>query len=51
DYLVFDGLASGEVSRVVFLEIKTGGAVLSPRERQVRQAVLDGRVEWEELRV
>jgi predicted Holliday junction resolvase-like endonuclease len=51
DYLVFDGLAAGEVSRVIFLEIKTGGAVLSPRERQVRQAVLDGRVEWEELRL
>lgn len=51
DYLVFDGLNTGEVTRVVFLEIKTGGAVLSPRERQVRQAVLDGRVEWEELRL
>ena len=51
DYLVFDGLTTGEVTRVVFLEIKTGGAVLSPRERQVRQAVLDGRVEWEELRL
>lgn len=51
DFVVFDGLATGEVSRVVFLEIKTGSATLSPRERQVREAIRDRRVEWRELRV
>ena len=51
DYLIFDGLAAGRVDRVVFLEIKTGAAVLSPRERQVREAIEAGRVEWREWRL
>lgn len=51
DLVVFDGLAAGEVRRVVFLEVKTGSAPLTTRERQVR-AVIEARdVVWEELRV
>jgi predicted Holliday junction resolvase-like endonuclease len=51
DLVVFDGLREGEVARVVFVEVKTGGADLSPRERRVRDAVRAGRVEWLEWRV
>jgi predicted Holliday junction resolvase-like endonuclease len=51
DFVVFDGLSDGQVSRVVFVEVKTGGAELSVRERRVRDAVSDHRVEWHELRV
>lgn len=50
DFVVFDGLSRGEVRRVVFLEIKTGGAGLSAREREVEAAVESRRVEWLELR-
>jgi predicted Holliday junction resolvase-like endonuclease len=46
DLVVFDGLEEGEVRRIVFVEIKTGGAALSPRERLVREAVRERRVEW-----
>jgi hypothetical protein len=51
DLIVFDGLAAGCVERIVFLEVKTGGAGLTPRERSVRNAVEDGAVEWAELRI
>ena len=51
DFLVFDGLSEGEVRSVTFVEVKTGRSGLSQRERQVRDAVLAGRVEWYELRV
>ena len=51
DYVVFDGLEAGGVRRVVFVEIKTGGAALSGRERLVRDAVQERRVEWLELRL
>ena len=51
DFVVFDGLSEGEVSRVVFVEVKTGGAELSVRERRVREAVNERRVEWHELRL
>lgn len=50
DYVVFDGLEAGEVRRVVFVEVKTGTASLSARERLVRDAVQGKRVEWMELR-
>lgn len=50
DLVVFDGLAAGRVERVVFLEIKTGGGTLTAREREVRDAVRERRVEWLELR-
>lgn len=51
DLVVFDGLAEGQVRRVVFLEVKTGRAGLTGRERSVRDAVQAGEVEWSELRV
>jgi len=51
DFVVFDGLNDGDVRRVVFLEVKTGAAELSPRERRVRDAVRDAQVEWLELRL
>jgi predicted Holliday junction resolvase-like endonuclease len=51
DLVVFDGLAEGRLQRIVFLEVKTGGSSLTGRERQVRDAVEAGDVEWAELRV
>lgn len=51
DFVVFDGLSDGAVRRVVFVEVKTGGASLSTRERGVRDAVDAHRVEWAVLRV
>ena len=50
DLVVFEGLDRGLVERVVFVEIKTGLSSLTPRERQVRDAVKGGRVDWLELR-
>lgn len=51
DFVVFDGHGEGRCDRVVFVEVKSGGATLSPIERQVRDAVIAGRVEWREVRV
>ena len=51
DFVVFDGLSDGQVTRVVFVEVKTGGAELSARERWVRDVVRERRVEWHELRL
>jgi predicted Holliday junction resolvase-like endonuclease len=51
DLIVFDGLAEGQVRRVVFVEVKTGSSALTGRERQVRDVIEMRDVEWEELRV
>lgn len=50
DFLVFDGLDEGDLREVVFVEVKTGGSVLTRREQQVREAIVEGRVSWRELR-
>jgi len=50
DFIVFDGLDDGEVRRIVFVEVKTGRSDLSLRERRVRDAIREGRVEWVEHR-
>jgi len=50
DFVVFDGLSEGQVQRIVFVEVKTGDGQLSGRERRVRDAVQEARVEWHELR-
>ena len=47
---MFNGLSEGDVRRVVFVEVKTGGAQLTVRERRVRNAVEAGRVAFLEHR-
>jgi predicted Holliday junction resolvase-like endonuclease len=50
DFVVFDGLDDGDLRRIVFVEVKTGAAKLTTRERLVRDAIRGGRVEWTEIR-
>jgi len=51
DLVVFDGLSSGQLERVVFVEVKTGDATLTRRERQLRGVITARQVEWREWRV
>src|SRR6478672_8396186 len=50
DFVVFDGLDEGELRRIVCVEVKTGAAKLTTRERLVRNAIREGNVEWAEIR-
>lgn len=48
DLVVFEGLTEGDVQRVVFIEVKTGKyARLSQREKQVRDTIENGEVDYE----
>ena len=47
DYVVFSGLDAGKLDRIVLLEVKTGESGMNARERQVRDAVLAGRVGYD----
>jgi predicted Holliday junction resolvase-like endonuclease len=51
DLLVFDGLQEDDVRRIIFLEVKIGAAGLSPRQRQIRDVIRAGKVEWLEMRL
>jgi predicted Holliday junction resolvase-like endonuclease len=47
DLIAFSGLnASAEDIEIIFIEVKTGGSVLSSRERAVKKAVEQKRVAW-----
>lgn len=51
DYVAFPGMAEGkEIREVVFIEVKTGSAALSRREKEIKAAVKAGRVRWAEWR-
>jgi predicted Holliday junction resolvase-like endonuclease len=50
DFVVFDGLDAGHVKSIAFVEVKTGTSQLTSRERQIRDAVRQGRVDWIEIR-
>ena len=39
DFVVFKGIAEGEPSEIVFVEVKTGKAKLSERERKLKEVV------------
>jgi predicted Holliday junction resolvase-like endonuclease len=48
DLVVFDGMTRlGRVEAIHFIEVKSGGAQLNSRQRQIRDAVQDGRVEFD----
>jgi len=51
DYVVFDGLNDGKIKRIVFVEVKTGVSDLSKRERMIRDAIREKKIEWYELRL
>ena len=47
DFVAFPGAAEGhEVREVLFIEVKTGQATLSGREKDIRRAVGQGRVRY-----
>jgi predicted Holliday junction resolvase-like endonuclease len=50
DFIAFVGSSRGKIEEVAFVEVKSGGAALSPVERSLRDAVKEGRVSWAEYR-
>lgn len=56
DYIVFDGMTDardgdGEFKEILFVDIKTGKARLSPHQKRIKQAVTEGKVRWVTLRL
>jgi predicted Holliday junction resolvase-like endonuclease len=56
DYIIFEGMTEardgeGADITVVFMDVKTGNASLSPIQRLIKSAVEQGRVRWETYRL
>jgi len=52
DYLIFNGLSSGKVDEVIFVEVKSHSKIrLTPVEQSVREAIENRRVRWAQFSV
>ncbi|MGH7552476.1 MAG: Holliday junction resolvase-like protein [Longimicrobiales bacterium] len=52
DYVAFNELSlGGEVKSITFLDVKTGGGGLNPRQWQIQAVVEAGKVEWQEYSI
>lgn len=46
DFVIFDGMSNGTINNIIFMDVKTGKASLSPIQRKIRDAVNEGRLIW-----
>jgi predicted Holliday junction resolvase-like endonuclease len=51
DFLVFKGSDEKKIDEVVFVEVKSGNARLSPQEKNLKEAIDKGNVRFEEYRI
>ena len=52
DLIVFDGMETDPDNiSIHFIEVKTSTSALTPKQRAIKYAILNKRVEWKELRV
>jgi len=51
DLIVFKGMNEKNIEEVKFIEVKSGNSVLSKTEKQLKDAIQNKRVSWEEYRI
>ncbi len=51
DLIVFKGMDEKEINEIVFVEVKSGKASLSPVEKKLKGVVEGKKVRWEEYRI
>jgi len=51
DFIVFEGMDEKNISKVVFVEVKSGNSRLNNQEKLLKDAVNNRRVEWVEYRI
>jgi len=47
DLITFNGLSKGRISSISFIEVKSGGARLTPRQKSIKEAIEDKRVSFQ----
>ncbi len=51
DLIVFRGMDEKKIDEIVFVEVKSGNAKISPVEKSLKEAIEKKRVRWEEYRI
>jgi len=47
DYVIFEGLSKKQkVEKILFVDIKTGNARLSPKQKKIKNAIVENKVEF-----
>lgn len=50
DFICFSGMEENSIDKIIFIEIKTGFSQLTERQKQIKKAVENKQVFWEEFR-
>lgn len=51
DFICFKGMDEKNITEVVFVEVKSGKSKVSPQEKNLKEAIKNKRVRWEEYRI
>jgi predicted Holliday junction resolvase-like endonuclease len=51
DFICFKGLDEKNTSEIIFVEVKSGNSKLSTQEKNLKEAIKNKKVSWEEYRV
>ena len=51
DLIVFKGMDEKNITEIKFIEVKSGDSQLSKSEKQLKEAIENKRVSWEEYRI
>lgn len=56
DFIIFNGYTDakddgGDITEIIFADIKTGSATLSAHQRKIKQAIEEKRVRWETIKL
>ncbi len=52
DFVIFDGYSeNGEINKIVFCEVKSGESKLTSIQTQIKEAVENKKISWDEFRI
>ena len=51
DFVVFEGMSSGNPNKIVLVEVKKGSSTATPLQNKIKKLVKEGKVEWETLKL
>jgi len=51
DFLIFKGMDDKQIEEIIFVEVKSGAAVLTPQEQAIKKTIEKGNVRFYEYRV
>lgn len=51
DFLIMRGLSEDNITELIFLDVKTNKAVLSKRQRQIRDCIKNNKISWDTFHI